>query len=672
MNVKLKSIVISSLSIIFAVIVTSFVLNIGMNKYIDNIEHIEIDEDFKILNSIIAKEYENLQRTALDWAHWDDTYYFISGKNQQNYIEANLQDDTLKQLNINFMYFYDNKGNLINSITKNIASNEKQLLNLKLSNYSNFKFNGGNTCILNCDGKLYILSEADITTTDEKANSNGKFIIGKRLDKNMLDYINSITKDDIKINSADKWKLLNNDVYKIENNNIVSIRKIQDVSGNKDIAYSIAMYRNEYSLGKLYFRAYIVTFSIILILTAVAAIYLFDKYVLKRLKIVNGFLNKVAETQNFGITLNLNCNDEIGSISNTVNKMLAEIEGSHKKLIELSYTDKMTELKNRTYIDKCFERLDSDSNSRYTIIMGDVNGLKLTNDTYGHSAGDKLIITMANIIKEACAEDDIICRWGGDEFLILIENKPESYCEKLINEIKEKCKNVSDFGFNVSIAIGSADNKTVSGTELVLNLAEQKMYRCKLIDVHSSRNSTIKSLKKTLYEKHSETEEHTIRVKNLGLALGKKINLPQDKLEELELLCTLHDIGKIGIPEQILMKPGKLTNEEWEVMKSHTEIGYRIAKATPELAYVADEILSHHEKYDGTGYPRGLKGQGIPILSRIINIVDSFDVMTHKREYKETKSFDYAVDELKRCSGTQFDPMLVEKFLMIITNKEEG
>ena len=137
-------------------------------------------------------------------------------------------------------------------------------------------------------------------------------------------------------------------------------------------------------------------------------------------------------------------------------------------------------------------------------------------------------------------------------------------------------------------------------------------------------------------------------------------------MDELALLGILHDIGKIAIPEVILLKPDKLTNEEWEVMKTHTEIGYRIAASSPELAHIADEILCHHERYDGTGYPQGLVGKDIPKLSRLLSIADSFDVMTHDRVYKKAMSFANAVEELKSCSGKQFDPEMVEAFLKLL------
>lgn len=336
-----------------------------------------------------------------------------------------------------------------------------------------------------------------------------------------------------------------------------------------------------------------------------------------------------------------------------------------EEIINLSYSDKLTGLKNRAFVERNLEKLDK-SGAEYSIIMGDVNGLKLMNDTFGHREGDRYICAIADILKKSCSQEDIIARWGGDEFIILAIEKEKGYTTKVSERIRNECNRNADFGFKVSIAIGSANKKEMHNAEAVMNLAEERMYRGKLTEIRSSRNATIMSLENTLYEKHSETEEHTQRIKKLSVTLGKELGLSDDELNELELLSILHDIGKIGIPESILMKPGKLTEEEWETMKRHTEIGYRIAKATAGLSHVAEEILSHHEKYDGTGYPRGLKGEQIPILSRIINIVDSFDVMTHSRTYKDASSMDYAIGELKRCSGTQFDPQIVIKFLELL------
>lgn len=177
-------------------------------------------------------------------------------------------------------------------------------------------------------------------------------------------------------------------------------------------------------------------------------------------------------------------------------------------------------------------------------------------------------------------------------------------------------------------------------------------------------------MKVTLYEKSQETEEHASRLIKLSRAVGQKMKLKDEQLNELELLCTLHDIGKIGISDVILNKPGKLTAEEWEVMKTHPEIGYRIAMSTPELSAIAPYILHHHERYDGKGYPEGLKGKEIPLLSRILAVVDAYDAMTEDRPYRKAMSKDEAILEIKKNSGTQIDPNIAEIFINIITQQD--
>jgi HD-GYP domain-containing protein (c-di-GMP phosphodiesterase class II) len=167
--------------------------------------------------------------------------------------------------------------------------------------------------------------------------------------------------------------------------------------------------------------------------------------------------------------------------------------------------------------------------------------------------------------------------------------------------------------------------------------------------------------------KSFETEAHSGNMHKFARRLGIRLGLSADELSRLDLVIRLHDIGKINIPAEILGKKGPLTADEWVIMKRHTEIGYRIVQATEEFAHVAQEILSHHEKWDGTGYPQNLKGEEIPYLSRIANVVDSYEVMLNGRPYKKPMSEEEIIAELKRCSGTQFDPNLVEVFLQEIS-----
>lgn len=343
-----------------------------------------------------------------------------------------------------------------------------------------------------------------------------------------------------------------------------------------------------------------------------------------------------------------------------------------KEVVYLSYHDKLTGLFNRAYIEKKQKELDCEPNYPISVIMGDVNGLKMTNDIFGHRQGDMLLVTIANILSLASRDSDVVARYGGDEFVLLMPRTTLEEAAKVCKSILSLCGSKTIDQNKVSVSLGYACK--ANGTESmndILNVAENFMYRHKLLESRSYRSSVISSLKKMLFEKSFETEEHAMRITGLCAEAGRLMGLSQSDLNDLELFSMLHDIGKIGIKDRVLLKPGKLTEDEWTEMRKHCEIGYRIAQSAPELSHVADYILCHHERYDGTGYPQGLKGGQIPLLSRILAVADSYDAMVNDRYYRKAMSHEEAVAELKRCSGTQFDPEIVKVFLQILEHPEE-
>lgn len=338
----------------------------------------------------------------------------------------------------------------------------------------------------------------------------------------------------------------------------------------------------------------------------------------------------------------------------------------------MSYNDSLTRLYNRRYLEERITQLETDSKQSVSVVMADVNGLKITNDIFGHHVGDLLLRTAARLMEKHAIKGSIIGRWGGDEFVILMPGTPVEYAEEIVMNIKESKVNLEGTNLPLSLSLGcalaSGDPGSISDA---LQEAEKRMYRQKLLNSKSYRNAVISALLATLYEKSSETEEHSKRLESYCHSVGKKMHLSSTRMDELELLALLHDIGKVGIDPSILNKPGKLTEEEWEEMKRHPEIGYRIAKETPELAGVAELILSHHERWDGKGYPRNLKGKEIPIACRVLSLVDSYDAMISDRVYRKAMSKEEALAEIKRNKGTQFDPKIVEVFLETLAEEDE-
>jgi len=356
---------------------------------------------------------------------------------------------------------------------------------------------------------------------------------------------------------------------------------------------------------------------------------------------------------------------------NCVVRDITERKKVEEKIRYLTFHDSLTGIYNRAYFENELEKYD---NLRYlpiSVIMGDMNGLKLVNDAFGHDEGDRLLKIAANSLKESCRQADTVARYGGDEFVILLPNTTTQEAEGIIERISNKISQTQFGPIPPSIALG-CETKTFiqQDIHLILKHAEDNMYQQKLMSEQSNRSAVISTLERTLIEVSEETELHALRLQTLCDQMCEKMNLPGSLKSELRLLAVLHDIGKVAIPQSILTKASELSLDEWRLIKQHPEVGYRIAQSSPDLAFIAKGILTHHERWDGTGYPRGLKGEDIPLSSRILSIVDAYDVMISGRAYKQKMSNEEAIEEIKRASGTQFDPTLANIFIEIIINEK--
>ena len=301
--------------------------------------------------------------------------------------------------------------------------------------------------------------------------------------------------------------------------------------------------------------------------------------------------------------------------------------------------------------------------------MGDTNGLKLINDVFGHAAGDNLIKSTAEILTKSCRKEDVIARWGGDEFIILLPNTSSKSALDIINRIKSNFRTKKfDYEY-LNISLGYSVKKYIDKPlSVVIKEAENNMYKSKSIEGQQIRKLIVDSMVNYLYEGDFELKNHIDRLKKYSREIGIILNLSQEDMNKLELLCEIHDIGNVSLDKDILFKIGDLTYEDWEEIKKHPGVGYRIAKSIPELTHVANYVLYHHEKWDGSGYPHNLKGKEIPLLSRLFSVVDTFDAMTQDKQYRKAFSRELTIDYLKNNAGTQFDPKIVDIFVNCVLN----
>ena len=365
--------------------------------------------------------------------------------------------------------------------------------------------------------------------------------------------------------------------------------------------------------------------------------------------------------------------DESGEVVAMIDagRDITERKKNQQEIIYLNYHDTLTGLYNRKFFEEETKRLDTERQLPISVIWGDINGLKLINDGFGHRQGDKILIEIGRILSRSCRDEDIVARIGGDEFCILLPQTSNDEVQEICRRIQLACEKYRQETememFYPSISLGYGTKIKISDSmDSLLKNAEAFMYRRKLLESKSLHSSLISSIRRTMVEKSHETEAHAERLVALSLATGHQLDLPEDQLNELALFATLHDIGKMSVDDHILNKAGRLSADEWVEMKKHPDVGYRIAMASPELVPIAGYILSHHEHWDGGGYPQGLSGREIPLLARILSIADAYDAMTSDRPYREAMTKEAAIAEIRQHAGSQFDPELAQVFIAML------
>ncbi|MPM76424.1 hypothetical protein SDC9_123422 [bioreactor metagenome] len=287
----------------------------------------------------------------------------------------------------------------------------------------------------------------------------------------------------------------------------------------------------------------------------------------------------------------------------------------------------------------------------------------MTNDIFGHQAGDKLIKKAAEILKKSCSDHDVVARTGGDEFILLLTKTTHEQAEKVIADIRSGFANARIEAIKCSISLGS-ETKHAEGMSLeeVMANAENAMYRDKNGNRVAVQNVLINTLQETLHTRSRREEEHSAAVQDLSCRLALALGVSEAELNTISRAAYLHDIGKIALSEELLHKE-QFTSDEYERMKQHPVVGFRILTLFDDTLDLAEAVYSHHEKWDGSGYPRGLKGEQIPYLSRIMAVVETYDRILNRTNLPTHLRNAHALQEIREASGSQFDPAIAQAFL---------
>ena len=353
-----------------------------------------------------------------------------------------------------------------------------------------------------------------------------------------------------------------------------------------------------------------------------------------------------------------------------ISKDITELKKTEEKLKYLSLHDPLTNLYNRAYFEEEMHRLDNSRFELVGLIMCDVDGLKLINDTLGHERGDELLMRASQIIRRSFRENDVVARVGGDEFAVLLPNTPRSKVEEICARIKSSIADYNRKNRNLPLGISigfSIRSSPGQGMTELYREADNNMYKEKLFGSQQFRGVIVKNLLATIEDIGITTQHSARRLKKLVTALGNAVGLPEKRMKDLVLLAQFHDIRNIGVHHRTLLKEGSLTQEELLEMRKHCDIGHRIAQSSANLTHISEYILKHHEWWNGAGYPLGLSGEDIPLESRIMAIADAYEAMTAGRPHRKAISRKKALQELKECAGRQFDPELVATFVKIVS-----
>ena len=707
--------------LLFLIVVITLILNSILNSVIISKYFTKIEKQESILKTeqsikILQSQIKGLETTVQDYGIWDDTYDKMQEKiidetwfeeNFTTWLPEKFGADLVVLVNRNKKIIAQTGLNNINGILDDnriLKSLSEDKFNEKII-FSGFK---------KYNGDIYMISVSPILKSNFEGNSQGIVIMGKKISSTLLKKIKSdfgvdifITYDnklvsnddvseDINKNIAIVNKNKNNPVYKLDNSKMIGSSPIKDISGNNIGYINVIQSRDTFVLTeKLVQRN---GFFVMLLSTIIIIIleFRFKKNIVKPIKNLESQI-KSMENNTLLIHANVNGPNEIVNLAEGFNNMVDNIYEHKKQNEDLKLyvnTDYLTSMYNHKYYFECVESNIAEGQKQIAVMFCDIDKFKSANDTYGHEVGDFLLKQTAKIIKAEVKDTGIVFRYGGEEFVFIMCDytseealiKAEKI-RKSIAKSQELQKYADYFPITISIGIASYPIHAIDAVELI-NKSDTAMYYSKqsgrnqcniynenmnvfLKDSNEDINKellmdSVLAIAEAVDAKHKYTGEHSKMVSKYSMLLAEKLDLTEIEKNKLRIGALLHDCGKIGVPDNIINNTGKLSDEEFTIIKRHTLLGYNIIKHMTNDEEIINCVRSHHERWDGTGYPDGLIGMSINLFARIVCIADVYHAMTSDRPYRKALTKEKSIEEFIRAKGTQFDPKLVEICVEII------
>jgi diguanylate cyclase (GGDEF)-like protein/putative nucleotidyltransferase with HDIG domain len=710
---------ISLIIIALVPLIIYFVINnIQLRNNFLILEKENIQSKSQQVNAILKRKSLELENMAKDYAIWDEAYEKIKEKDTK-WFKENYSDWLSSTQNIDLVAVINREKKLTDGYSEDSSSILKLIQNSVINDSLNGDFdremdvypNG----LIQYQGNLYFLGICPIINSNYEKPSHGVVILGRKVTTKMLKEIKdefgyniSISYGNNIISLPDEYqhiktffksmseKPYTNDIQ-VGDSKITGSQSLYDISSNRVGYFFITDSRNMFlsTLNIIYRSGFIVSlFSIIAILIL---IFMLRKLIINPIRNLKFQISEMVRSDKLGY-LNVDGSDEIADLASAFNHMTSNIlnqKVENTSLKTLSVTDNLTGLYNHRYFFEYFQNILANKSKQITLLFCDIDHFKIVNDTKGHVVGDLILKKVSEIIKEAIGEYGEVFRYGGEEFVVLINcSKPDlayNIAEKIRLRVYNSKELQNSCGYTpITISIGLAKYPTDAFTlEDLVDKADKAMYyakqngrnQCcvydarldKLINIISEDFirqemllDSVYALSSAIDAKDTYTEKHSESVVKYSLLLANEMKMSENQMCAIKIGGLLHDCGKIGIPGNIIHKPGSLTAQEYDVIRNHTVLGSNIVKYIIKTPEIGACIRNHHERWDGKGYPDGLMGESIPISARMICIADSYHAMISDRPYRKALGQDKALQELEKGKGTQFDPELVDIFINAI------